>query len=144
MTIFRVSKNIYLYPLAGIPVRQSVLSPQPTRPGLCLYQAILSIYWCFCYWPFRDTVPHNSKNLTSEWISCVYKASVTTRLIPMNYVRLPSLFALRRQVTVVVKVFYILRKKFWSGNFRHLKFPMYTKGLTNRAPAKTLGESVRL
>ena len=47
----------------------------------------------------------------SEWISCVYKASVTTRLIPMNYVRLPSLFALRRQVTVV-EVFYILRKKF--------------------------------
>ena len=44
------------------------------RPGLCLYQAMLFVYWCFCYWPFRDTVPHINNSAVSpvnspEWIS---------------------------------------------------------------------------
>ena len=41
----------------------------------------------------------------------------------------------------MAEVFYNLRKKF-CGNFRHFKFPTFALGLTNRAPAKTLGASV--
>ena len=51
------------------------------------------------------------------------------------------IYALSRQVTMA-EVFYNLRKKFRSGNFRHFKFPTFALGLTNRAPAKTLGASV--
>ena len=42
----------------------------------------------------------------------------------------------------MVEVFYNLRKKFCSSNFRHFKFPPFAEDLNNRTPAKTLGASV--
>ena len=45
-------------------------------------QAILFVYWCSCYWPFRVTVPHNSKNMPSNWwihrsrfLACIRRVS---------------------------------------------------------------------
>ena len=100
------------------------------RPGLCLYQAILFVYWCFCYWPFRDTVPHNSKNLPSvrwihrsEFLAFIGECNGQTYINELS-TSLTRVFALSRQVTMV-GMFYNLRKKFWSGNFRHFKIPMY-------------------
>ena len=117
-------RNLMMHAECPLPVYYS------HRPGLCLYQAILFVYWCFCYWPFRDTVPHNSKNLPSvrwihrsEFLAFIGECNGQTYTNELS-TSLTRVFALSWQVTMV-GMFYNLRKKFWSGNFRHFKIPMY-------------------